>query len=604
MFRNSLMIITFLGLVGSDVTAQIDGGGIPTQRTFQFRSLSVPLEQLKDIYLKTNDDSDFNQYYKSLLQNKKFEEVEDLLKKLLKKEPKSSKYLIAQGLLLKEVGKGNQAEKVFANALNNLPKQEFQIRLIANFCYEMAATDLATSVFLQGRKVLSNEQAFVYELIRMYQIKRDKNLLVQEFLNAFETMPQLIQLAQNSLAAIFESDADYDNLQFALYRKIQKDPSKEVYTQLLIWDFMQQHKYEMALIQLIAQDKRTRDDGGQLFNAIETFTANGDYKSAIKAYEYLLTKGTENVYYIQSKVELINIHYKQLLEGKIAKTETQKLADEYFGILTDYGKNSQTIFALKRWANLQAYYLNNPTAAKKELEAALLIPGVSALEIGLMKLDLGDIYVLTNQPWDAILSYEQVSTQFEGQPVANEAKFRVAKLSFYQGNFAYAKSQADILKASTSQLIANDALNLSLLISDNLQNSTDSSALKMYADAELLIFKNQSQKALVKMDSITVKYANNSLEDDILLLKSKIFIKDNDLSKAVLMLRELYTKQAESIWADDAIFTLADLYENRLNDQPQAQLLYQKLLTDYPGSMHIAEARKRFRKLRGDNLGA
>jgi TolA-binding protein len=196
-----------------------------------------------------------------------------------------------------------------------------------------------------------------------------------------------------------------------------------------------------------------------------------------------------------------------------------------------------------------------------------------------------------------------VAKQFENQAVGNEAHFRSAKLSFYQGNFSYAKSQADVLKASTSQLIANDALNLSLMISDNLQSKVDSNALKMYADAEMLQFRNLPAKALIKLDSIAIAFPNNSLTDDILMAKSRIYIKTNEINNAIKVLKELIDQQGTSLWADDALFTLADLYEKNLKNNEEAKALYQKLISDYPGSMFTTEARKRFRKLRGDNIG-
>jgi len=152
-------------------------------------------------------------------------------------------------------------------------------------------------------------------------------------------------------------------------------------------------------------------------------------------------------------------------------------------------------------------------------------------------------------------------------------------------------------------LIANDALNLSLLISDNLQSTLDSNALKMFADAELLQFRNLPVQALAKLDSIGIAFPNNSLTDDILMTKSRIYIKNNEINNAVKMLTMLTEQQTSSIWADDALFSLADLYEKNLKDMEQAKKLYQKLINDYPGSMFTAEARKRFRKLRGDNVG-
>jgi outer membrane protein assembly factor BamD (BamD/ComL family) len=428
-------------------------------------------------------------------------------------------------------------------------------------------------------------------------------MLIQEYLNALPGTPQLVPQAQAVLAGVFEDNKDYQLLQTALLKKIQKDPQTEIYTDLLVWQYIQQQEYEMALRQLIAQDKRTKGDGLNLYMTASTFLANRAYAAAIKAYEYLLTKGPDSEYYLQAKVELVNAKYELAISGKYDMLSLQTLAQEYQDILNQYGKNGQGFTALRKLAYLQAYYLKDLKKAEATLEDGLKVQGVNALDLGQLKMDLGDVYILTKQPWEAILVYEQVSKQFENQAIGNEARYRSARLSFYQGNFDFAKSQADVLKASTTQLIANDAINLSLLISDNLQSKNDSLALQMYADAEMLQFMNNSQQALAKLDSIGIAYPNNSLTDDILMAKAKIYIKTADLNNAVLLLKSLITTQHESIWTDDALFTLADLYEKKLNNIEEAKKLYQQLMNDFPGSMFNAEARKRFRNIRGDNAG-
>ncbi|EDM37388.1 hypothetical protein PBAL39_09601 [Pedobacter sp. BAL39] len=566
----------------------------------QYQEAAVLLEKL---YNKTKNQVYFELYFNSLLKLKKFDEAEKMVRRLPRQEGKNQGYLIAFGRLLQEKGESEAANKQYLQAINNLPAEEYKIRELANQFYAFQAYDLAVTTFLQGRKLLKDEQPFTFELLNIYRFKKDKNMLIQEYLNALPAMPQLLPQAENVLATIFEDHNDYALLQSALLRKIQKSPQTEIYNQLLIWQYLQQQEYEMALRQLIAQDKRLKDDGGLLFQAAGTFTSNGAYPVAIKAYEYLLMKGKESEYYLPAKVELINARYELVIAGKYEPTAVTTLAADYESILDEYGKTAKTIFALKKWVTLQAYYLNHLSIAEAALEEAILIPGLDVNETGALKLELGNIYILTQQPWEAVLIYEQVVHQFEGQPLGNEARYRSAKLSFYQGNFNYAKSQADVLKASTSQLIANDALNLSLLISDNLQSELDSNALKMYADAEMLEFRNQPAKALAKLDSIPLVFPNNSLLDDILMAKSRIYIKGKDFIAASAALKALIEKQSSSIWTDDALFNLADLCEQKLGDNEQAKTLYQKLITDYPGSMYTAEARKRFRKLRGDIIG-
>ena len=558
---------------------------------------------LEKLFIKTKNDNYFELYFTSLIKIKKYTEAENILKKLIKQYPLKSQYAIALGRVYQENGRNVEANKIFKDAINNTPKDQNKFREMANSFYRFEAYDMAISAFLQGRNLFGDDQMFTYELLSIYRFKKDMLMLIQEYINALATTPQLMPQAQAVLSTVFEDDNDYLLLQTALLKKIQKEPQTEIYTELLIWQYIQRQEYEMALRQLIAQDKRTKGDGSFLYNTINTFTANKAYTTAIKAYQYILTKGSDSEHYLFAKIELINAKYELAITGKYDEQAIQLLANEYQEILNLYGKNGQGLAALRKLAYLQAYYLNNLKKAEATLEDGLNAIDVTPADIAQIKMDLGDVYLLTKQPWEAILIYEQVAKQFENQATGNEAKYRSARLFFYQGDFEYAKSQADVLKASTTQLIANDALNLSLLIADNLQTKNDSLALRMFANAEMLQFMNQPAQALTKLDSIVIAYPNNSLTDDVLMAKAKIYIKLNELTKAAQLLKEIILTHPTSIWTDDALFILADIYEKKLNNPEEAKKLYQQLMNDYPGSMFNAEARKRFRNIRGDNLG-
>ncbi len=558
---------------------------------------------LEKLFNQTKSDAYFELYFNALIKIKKYKESELILKKLLKQNPDKHQYNIALGRVYQESGRTAEANKIYLEVINNIPKDENKIRQIANDFYRFEAYDMAVSVFLQGRKVLADEQLFTFDLLSIYRYKKNKTMLIQEYLNILGTLPQMLPQAQNTFASVFEDDSDYQLLQLALFKKIQKEPQLEVFSEMLIWQFVQQKEYELALRQLIAQDKRTNGNGITLYNTANTFIANKAYTTAIKAYEYILTKGTETEIYIPAKIELINAKYELAITGKYDKPNIKALADQYQEILTTYGKIPQTLFALKKLAYLQAYYLNDLKEAEATLEAGIKISGLPKSEVAQLKIELGDIYLLSKQPWEAILVYEQVSKQFEGQVIGSEARYRSAKLNFYVGDFGYAKSQADVLKASTSTLIANDALNLSLLISDNLLSKNDSLALTMYADADMLQFMNKTNEALEKLDSIDILFQNNSLTDDILMAKAKIYVKENELTKGTAALKDLITNHNTSIWIDDALFMFADILEKKLNNPEEAKKLYQQLVNDYPGSMFNAEARKRFRNIRGDNVG-
>lgn len=564
-----------------------------------YQQAAVLLEKL---YSKTKDDAYFNLYFNALLKSRQYQEAEKITRKMIRQNPESLKYEALLGKVYKEQGQQENASKAFDHVISALPRQEVIIRDLANELYQMAEYDLAVKVFTRGRKILDNEQLFTFELISLYRYKRDKDMLIQEYLNALSASPQLLLQAESSFSTVFENNADYLNLQNSLFKRIQKEATNEAYVKLLIWQFLQQKEYDQALRQLIALDRRTKDDGTLLFENAQIFVAGKAWITAASAYTYLLTKGKENPYYLPAKLKMIDTRYQSLLSGKKEEKDIIELANQYQSILDEYGKTPQTIFAVKRWATLQAHYLHQLDKAEDALETALKIPGINNQDLAEIKLELGDIYALTEQPWEAILMYGQVAKAFENQDTGNEARYRSARLSFYQGNFTYAKSQADVLKASTTQLIANDALNLSLLLSDHLETKTDTLALKMFAAAEFLQFRHLPSAALLKLDSISLVYPENGLADDILLSKSRIYISNRDFSKAAALLRQLITHPQKEVWTDDALFILAGLYEEELNDPEQAKILYQRLITEFPGSMFTAEARRHFRKLRGDNI--
>ncbi|WP_256002050.1 tetratricopeptide repeat protein [Pedobacter deserti] len=553
-------------------------------------------------FARSGNDQIYDFYVNALFKLKRLEEVERLTKKLLKQDAKNPHYRIALGRLQLEKGWAEAANRTFASVINDLPANELRIRELSNIFNSFQAYDQSVSTLLQGRKILNNPMAFHYELVSVYRFRKDKYMLIGEYLNVLEEEPELLPQAESVLSTVLSERSDFLTLQSALLKKLQKKPDAEALTQLLIWQYMQLQEYEMVLKQLIALDKRLNGDGTPVFHAASTFLGNKAYHTAIKAFEYLTAKGRENPYFIQARIGLIETKYELAVSGKFERKDILTLAAQYDTLINEFGKTAQTVFAMKKLANLQAHYVKDLKAAERTLEEALAVPQLRPLLLAEIKLDLGDIYVLTNQPWEAFLVYEQVSKQFEGQPVSSEARFRSARLSFYQGNFDYARSQADVLKASTSQLMANDALNLSLLISDNLQNPADSSALKMYADAKMLEFRNLRPQSLAKLDSIGKAFPQNSLADDILMAKSAIYISTGELRKAEEVLKALIGLGNQSIWADDALFTLAGLYEKDLQQPEQARLLYERLINDHPGSLLADEARKRFRKLRGDNI--
>jgi len=595
--KNVLMIAIFC-LLGFKAAAQVDEAQLAAQYT-----ASGELLKALDIYQKlfrTDDETYYPNYIKCLLSLKKFDDAESATKKMIRKHPDNSLYTISLGTVYTQSGAVDKANELYDDLIKKLPADQTAITVIAGQFYQNSNIDYAIKALEQGRVILKNDNLFSFELITLYRYKGDKVALTNEYLNFLPTNPAYIAQAQNTLSTLYEGGADYDMLKAALLKKIQKDPQQTIYINLLIWQYLQQKDFDQALNQELALNRRGSSDDNSIMELCNTLVANQAYDAAIRGYAYLIGKGKDNPLYLPAKVEMISAEDQKITSSKYTQDDLLGLEKDYYDLLTEFGRSEYTAYAMQKLANLQAFKLHKFADAQKLLEDEANIPGLAPRLLALCKLDLGDVYLINGNQWDATLLYSQVEKDFPNNDVGEDAKFRNAKLAYYTGDFTWAKGQLDVLKAATSQLIANDALNLSLLISDNMAADSTGEALKIYARADLLIFAEEPDKAVKTLDSIDVKYPGNALSDDILMAKARILIQQKDYNGAIPLLKKIYDNHPSNLWADDAVFMLGDIYENHLNDKAEAQTWYQKIITEYPGSLWINDARKRFRLIRGD----
>jgi len=268
--------------------------------------------------------------------------------------------------------------------------------------------------------------------------------------------------------------------------------------------------------------------------------------------------------------------------------------------ISDLGPNPESARLLREQAQLNMLYLQDGEKAIVLLDSAIRAPGLSSSFVAQCKLDLGDVLVAEGFVWDAFLYYSQVEKDFKQDILGAEAKFRTARIYYYMGDFDWAQGQLDVLKASTSKLISNDAMDLSLLITDNYSLDTIVRPMQLYAKADLLTFQNRLDEATITLDSLSNEFPIHPLEDEIIYQRAEIAKKLGDFTKAAEYLKEIVELYFADILADNALMDLAELQERYFKDNETAMEYYQKLFTEYPASLYSAEARKRFRFLRGD----
>ncbi|MDB5143063.1 MAG: hypothetical protein JWQ66_1776 [Mucilaginibacter sp.] len=556
-----------------------------------------------DIYQKLyqqNNDRWYDAYLNSLLSLKKFDEAEAITKKIIDRHPQNYEFVIALGRVYSENGNKDKAAGVYDGLIKNMTDDPAAaIRLSSKFS-NVHNIDYAIKALIQGRKLLKNDQLFALEMSTLYRYKNDKADMLREYLTLLQTKPDYVSDAKRNISAMFDGAQDYNMLKTALLKMIKQYPDQLVYADLLTWQFLQQKQFDIALSQALVLNRRQNDDGKSVDELCQILVANEAYDEAIRGYQYIIDKGKENKLYEKSRIELINTKNLRITAAKYAEADLVELEKNYLDLLTEFGRTPITAPAMEKLARLQAFQLNKPAQAEKTLIDLIAIPRLPADLSGGCKLELGDVYLINSKPWDATLMYSQVEKAFSGTPVGQDAQYRNAKLAYFTGDFTWAKEQLNILKAETSQFIDNDALNLSLMIGDHTAFDSTANALKMYARADLLIFKGAPEQAVITLDSIDKVYPVNDLGNDILMAKAHILIQKKEYQAAIVPLKKIASESKEDFWADDAVFMLGDIYQNHLDDKTAAQGWYQKIISDYPGSLWINEARKRFRVLRGD----
>lgn len=557
-------------------------------------------DKLPDVY--------FNYYYNALIEVKDYKTAEKITKKQIKRNASNSQLYVKLGrvyLLMENPEKGKEQ---YEKAIKSLIPEQNNVFTLAHAFEEMELYDYAIDVYKKGRKATFEIYPYYYEIADLYKKKGDLKAMVNEYLDAIEFRESEIYTAQTNLQQSLGYDdrnGGFNNpiLKQELIKRIQQQPDKTIFSEFLIFLLNQQKDFEGSFIQSKALDKRQKLDGTRLMELAQLCIDNENYEVAEKCYQYILSKGKNNPYYDIAKIERLNAGYLQLTHlANPSLTNLLALETNLEMVIKEFGTSNLTLPLIKKSALLKAYFLNKPQEAVQLLEDITTQYAFDKNEIAEIKLDLADMYLLIGNIWDASLLYSQVEKDFKYEVVGQAAKFKNAKLSYYASDFKWAKSQCDVLKGATSKTIANDALDLSLVITDAIGVDTNIAPLSMFASAELLMMQHQNQQAIARLDSINTLFNEHTLGDDIYYKKAEIYKRMNLYAEAVKMYENIVEFYPNELYGDDALFKEAEVYERYLSDKEKAKQLYTDLMVKYPGSIYVVEARKRFRELRGDSV--
>jgi TolA-binding protein len=571
---------------------------------YQNRDFENAVDLFEKLYDKKPSYYYYTYYLYSLLELKDYAKAEKLVKTQRKNDNDAPKYLVDLGYISFREGDTEKANKYYEDAIKKMQPDQQQIFDLASAFLTKGENEDAIRVYKKGRELLNNSYPFSFEIASVYERMGNFSGTVEEYIFLINNNPTYLKTVEDRLQTMIANDPDNEKneiLRKSLLSHAQKEPDNPAYAELLWWYSFQQKDFEMALIQAKSLDRRLKENGERLLQLAQIAISNGQYDVAIDAYKYILSKGKNGLYYDLASMELLNTRYLKVTANALPpKPDLEALAAEFRTELDRAGVSSQTLTLIKNLAALDAFYLDDAESASLLLNKALGLPDLTQQARADVKLELGDILLYSGDVWEATLLYQQVYKDFKNDVIGQTAKFKNAKLSFYIGEFKWAQAQVDVLKAATTKFIANDALALSLLISENYDADSGTIGLMLYAKADLLDYKHQEDAAVATLDSIAMLFPGHPITDDMLFKKAEIRLKQGNVKEADSLLTLIYTMFPEDVLADSALMRLAEIKDSVESDKAAAMELYNMLLEKYPGSVYAIDARKRYRILRGD----
>lgn len=541
-------------------------------------------------------------YLVVLSELKQDEKAERFLKKMAKAYPQQFEYRIDLALLYQKQKKDDKANKIFSRLFDEIEKKSSIVEYITDYLVKVGLLDKAEQLCKQSRKAMFDPYAYNFKLAEIYKRRGQTSQMIEELLLYLDKDPSAIFLIENSLQTQLTKSEELDLLQKTLYERVQTDANNLIYNELLMWLFLQRKDFDGAFIQAKAIDKRGKLPATKVLEVGTLSLSNKDYKSAVSIFEYVVQEyAAVPAVYAPAQRQLIEAREQATKNVyPIDKQAIKALVEDYKKLIKNLPDPYSTAESQRSIGLLYGHYLGKPDTAILFLNKALTVPRYNRQFLSKCKLDLGDMYLLKGEPWEATLLYSQVEKDEKDQPLGYEAKLRNAKLSYYKGEFDLAQDHLDVLKLATSREIANDALDLSLMIQDNTAFDSTGAALAEYSKIELLLFENKDEEALAKCEELLKKYPKSSLDDEVYWLRAKVYRRMKKFDKAIENLDIITKDYASDIFADDALFMKGLIYEEDVQDKEKAMETYQNLMKTFPASIFTAEARKKYRILRGD----
>ena len=530
-------------------------------------------------------------------QLEQYDKAQEVLLKTLALSKSLSFLKVDLGYNYQLQGQDTEAQQLYTEILDQVRENPPLANMVGRSFKNYSLLDQAATAYTIAKEAGLNSIYLNVELARIYGEQGKIEQMFDAYINLILENDRYQSLAQRSFNDFITEDAENEANQIfrkLLLKRLQEDPNL-LYNRLLSWLFIQQQEYNKAFIQEKAIARRNNNLNG-IFTLAAVAVENEAYDLARTIYEYLVAQAPSD--------EMRLFAHQELLDLRILKNDTEDfkaIQTEFESLLNQFGKTIETLELQTKYAHFLAFNQDKKEEASAFLKETLDLK-LNRFQEARVKMELADILVLEERFNAALIYYSQIQKNLKDNVLAQEARFKVAKTSYYKGDFEWAKTQLKVLKSSAEQLIANDAQDLYLLITDNTVDDSTQTALKTFARADLLLFQNKQDEALEVYNTLLAEHKDKAIEDETLLEQAKLFEVKGLYDLAAQNYRLILEKHGDDILADDAHYRLGNLYADQLQQPEKAKEQYESIIFNFADSIFYVDAQQKYRKLRGDAI--
>ncbi len=602
-------IVLLLGLLYSfGIFAQPSAEAELADKYFTAEEYESALDLYLKLYKKVPDEQTVRRIVNSYQGLDNLPEADKFLERAIKKDPEKVIYPVLRSMVLEKMGNDKESEKLLDETINKKLKLEGHYVQVGSFLYQEQKLEEALACYQLGRKRIKSPSLFGDEIANIYQQQGKYDLATTEYIKNYQTNPSNESSVNMSILNMVDKDlrpTAGPEVEKSLLSAVSKTPNDLGLRRMIYEFYVLTENFMEAFIQVKSIDRLFREDGGRIYSFAKTLRNNKKYSLSNEAFNYLIERKKNSPYYYHAHMEkAINQELEAFDQLPVDIEVVRTAAVSYETLLDKFGRKTQYFDAIYRYAKLKVFYLFELEDALGELqEISSRLVGNDQLtkeNLAKAKLLVGDILVMQREYNKAKLTYEEVSNLFRDRQIGALARFKLAQLSYYKGEFSLSQALLSAIKDNTSNDISNDAIKLNLLIIDNTGLDTSTTALEIFAQAQLLTYQREYEASLELMDSLAFQFPTHNLSDEIYWEKANIYLKQNQVDTALVFIDRILDNFSTDIYGDDALYTKARIHDYTLKEPEQAMKYYLEFLSLFPGSLYSVEVRKRIRALRNE----